>query len=192
MHTQTPPILEGLEQSDPDLTLKQTLYTRSVSTSKKGPSVPSLPSPASDLVIRCAEIGVTLRVEAGSLRYSGPRGAMTPELSAELSACKGLVIALLSAPDPPEKSPAWSPRLLPWRPTVAGWPIQLRQTWGNRANTLQDSGIAWHEAERVAFEEVRPSAPIRPIRTAEPSRPSWDGDLTETVSLADVRRMSDR
>jgi hypothetical protein len=41
-----------------------------------------------------------------------------------------------------------------WRATVARWPIARRQAWGDRANTLQDAGLGWKEAERTAFEEI--------------------------------------
>jgi hypothetical protein len=43
-----------------------------------------------------------------------------------------------------------------WRPTVARWPIDRRQAWGDRANALQDAGLNWKEAERTAFEEFMP------------------------------------
>jgi hypothetical protein len=41
-----------------------------------------------------------------------------------------------------------------WRVSVGRWPIERRQRWGNRANELQDAGLDWKEAERVAFEEI--------------------------------------
>jgi len=44
----------------------------------------------------------------------------------------------------------WPPR----DPRLAGWPIPRRQRWGERANALEDTGVHWAEAERLAFEEV--------------------------------------
>ncbi len=51
-----------------------------------------------------------------------------------------------------ERLDASSP--LPWRSLVADWPIELRQLWGDRANALQDDGLDWREAERIAFAEI--------------------------------------
>ena len=45
---------------------------------------------------------------------------------------------------------------VPWRSVVARWPIDRRQKWGDRANQLQDAGLGWKDAERVAFHELRP------------------------------------
>jgi hypothetical protein len=47
-----------------------------------------------------------------------------------------------------------TPSRLFWRVSVARWRIDRRQRWGNRANELQDAGLDWKEAERVAFEEI--------------------------------------
>jgi hypothetical protein len=44
---------------------------------------------------------------------------------------------------------------LPWRSVVARWPIDRRQRWGDRANQLQDAGLDWREAERIAFDELK-------------------------------------
>jgi hypothetical protein len=55
-------------------------------------------------------------------------------------------------PAEPEEPGAFS-RLF-WRGTIARWPIDRRQKWGDRANELQDAGFGWKEAERVAFEEL--------------------------------------
>jgi hypothetical protein len=45
---------------------------------------------------------------------------------------------------------------LPWRSVVSRWPIARRQEWGDRANRLQDAGLEWKEAERLAFDELKP------------------------------------
>jgi hypothetical protein len=62
----------------------------------------------------------------------------------------------------PSREPC-RPHPLPWRATVGGWPIERRQRWGDRANAIEDEGHSWHEAERLAFEEMTaPEASIEP------------------------------
>ncbi len=41
-----------------------------------------------------------------------------------------------------------------WRGIVAQWSLEARQSWGDRANELQDHGLDWKTAERKAFEEA--------------------------------------
>ena len=64
--------------------------------------------------------------------------------------------------EPPRAIEAEACSRLFWRPTVARWPIDRRQAWGDRANALQDAGLDWKEAERMAFEEIM--ADLKPSR----------------------------
>ncbi len=43
---------------------------------------------------------------------------------------------------------------LAYRSVVAGWPIEWRQQWGQRANELEETGLSWRDAETQAFVEV--------------------------------------
>jgi len=61
---------------------------------------------------------------------------------------------LVERPTWPESAEPEAFSRLFWRPSVSLWPIQRRQRWGDRANELQDSGLPWKDAERVAFEEI--------------------------------------
>lgn len=51
-------------------------------------------------------------------------------------------------------TPAWTPRPLPWRATLAAWPDEWRERWGRRANDYEDAGLPWFEAEALAFEDT--------------------------------------
>jgi hypothetical protein len=37
---------------------------------------------------------------------------------------------------------------------VADWPIEWREQWGLRANSLEETGLSWRDAETQAFVEV--------------------------------------
>ena len=76
-----------------------------------------------------------------------------------------------SAPTPVE--PNACSRLF-WRSTVSRWPINRRQAWGDRANALEESGMGWKEAERVAFEQVMANLPPGRLAAA-PARPRNPG-----------------
>jgi hypothetical protein len=52
-------------------------------------------------------------------------------------------------PSPP---PIFHP--LAYREVVADWPVEWRERWGRRANALEESGLAWRDAETQAFVEV--------------------------------------
>ena len=41
-----------------------------------------------------------------------------------------------------------------YRAVLANWPDEWRERWGLRANELQDTGLAWREAEVQAFIEI--------------------------------------
>ena len=43
---------------------------------------------------------------------------------------------------------------LAYRGVVANWPIEWRERWGRRANSLEEGGLAWRDAETQAFVEV--------------------------------------
>jgi hypothetical protein len=118
---------------------------------------------ADQILIEAGRLGIRLSArEGGRLGFDAPAGAMTDEMKAALVANRSEILARLKAPPatPGFLVERWRPRSLPWRSTVGSWPIHLRQRWGDRANALHDEGHAWHEAERIAFEEV--SASLRP------------------------------
>ena len=43
---------------------------------------------------------------------------------------------------------------LAYRSVVAGWPVEWRELWGQRANDLEETGLSWRDAETQAFVEV--------------------------------------
>jgi hypothetical protein len=43
---------------------------------------------------------------------------------------------------------------LAYRGVVANWPIEWREQWGRRANSLEEGGLSWRDAETQAFVEV--------------------------------------
>jgi hypothetical protein len=43
---------------------------------------------------------------------------------------------------------------LAYRGVVANWPIEWRERWGRRANSLEENGLTWRDAETQAFVEV--------------------------------------
>lgn len=58
-----------------------------------------------------------------------------------------------------------------WRVPLASWPDDLREAWGVRAGELQDGGLGWREAERLAYEEVaRSLADAGPAPVAAPAK----------------------
>jgi hypothetical protein len=57
-----------------------------------------------------------------------------------------------SLPQPASPPPIFHP--LAYRGVVANWPIEWREQWGQRANSLEDGGLAWRDAETQAFVEV--------------------------------------
>jgi hypothetical protein len=52
------------------------------------------------------------------------------------------------SPSPPQGRP---PRLA----ELATWTTDWRETWGRRANQLEDEGIPWPDHEVQAFDEVK-------------------------------------
>ncbi len=43
---------------------------------------------------------------------------------------------------------------LAYRSVVAGWPLEWRELWGQRANELEETGLSWRDAETQSFVEV--------------------------------------
>jgi hypothetical protein len=43
---------------------------------------------------------------------------------------------------------------LAYRGVVANWPVEWREQWGRRANSLEEGGLSWRDAETQAFVEV--------------------------------------
>lgn len=58
---------------------------------------------------------------------------------------------------------------LAYRGVVANWPVEWRERWGVRANSLEEDGLSWRDAETQAFVEVwnqlrhQPAAPAQPV-----------------------------
>ena len=57
--------------------------------------------------------------------------------------------SLRQATSPP---PIFHP--LAYRGVVANWPVEWRERWGRRANSLEEGGLSWRDAETQAFVEV--------------------------------------
>jgi hypothetical protein len=43
---------------------------------------------------------------------------------------------------------------LAYRGVIAKWPVEWREQWGRRANSLEENGLLWRDAETQAFVEV--------------------------------------
>jgi hypothetical protein len=43
---------------------------------------------------------------------------------------------------------------LAYRGVVAEWSVEWRERWGRRANTLEEQGLSWRDAETQAFVEL--------------------------------------
>ena len=75
---------------------------------------------------------------------------------------------------PASPPPVFHP--LAYRGVVANWPVEWREQWGKRANSLEESGLSWRDAETQAFVEVwnllrnhgsHQSAEPTPVSTAD-------------------------
>lgn len=53
---------------------------------------------------------------------------------------------------PRTPAPVFHP--LAYRGVVAEWSVESRERWGRRANELEETGLAWRDAETQAFVEV--------------------------------------
>jgi hypothetical protein len=56
------------------------------------------------------------------------------------------------AAQPSSPPPIFHP--LAYRGVVANWPVEWREQWGQRANSLEEGGLSWRDAETQAFVEV--------------------------------------
>ena len=68
---------------------------------------------------------------------------------------------------PPSPPPIFHP--LAYRGVVANWPIEWREQWGRRANSLEEGGLSWRDAETQAFVEVWNQ--VRNHSAGEPTEP---------------------
>ena len=104
---------------------------------------------ASDLLIEP-------NVEASRNLSSSDRATESPEESSivDLPLWYSVLVSRPTWEEAAETAESETLSRLFWRVSVARWPIDRRQRWGNRANELQDAGLDWKEAERVAFEEI--------------------------------------
>jgi hypothetical protein len=59
---------------------------------------------------------------------------------------------------------------LAYRGVVANWPVEWRERWGLRANSLEESGLSWRDAETQAFVEVWNQLRHRPAEPPAESR----------------------
>jgi hypothetical protein len=79
-----------------------------------------------------------------------------------------LLPLIVSPEDGLEEFPALDFKTFPYRTALANWPDEWRERWGHRANSLEEEGLAWREAESRAFfevqEERRTEVGIRSIR----------------------------
>lgn len=57
-----------------------------------------------------------------------------------------------SSQQPGSPPPVFHP--LAYRGVVANWPVEWREQWGRRANSLEEGGLSWRDAETQAFVEV--------------------------------------
>lgn len=64
---------------------------------------------------------------------------------------RGLATGVAEVPRP-VPPPVFHP--LGYRSVVAGWPLDVRERWGRRANEWEDRGLSWRDAETQAFVEV--------------------------------------
>jgi hypothetical protein len=148
----------------------------------------------SSLVVAFASRGIALSVKGDRISVNAPKGQTTPEDIEVLRQHKAGLLAYLAEQSAATSEPTTSaPRPLPWRPIVGGWPLSYRQRWGDRANALQDEGLSWHEAERLAFEELGGQLDDEPARPfPDPGGvPAWTRDPSLSVSMSDVRASID-
>lgn len=117
---------------------------------------------AARALVALAAAGVEVRAEGPALRLVGGRGAIGPELRAELPAVAPALHLVASGS---------------WRTDIETWPAALVEAWEERAAILTfDGGLAVELAERVAYLETAapppappPEAPCRECGTFGPS-----------------------
>ena len=87
---------------------------------------------------------------------------------------------------------------LAYRGVVANWPIEWREQWGRRANSLEEGGLSWRDAETQAFVEVwnqlRNQSAGQPVESTPVDEPPSETDPDQCarrlVVLSDRRRCS--
>jgi hypothetical protein len=67
---------------------------------------------------------------------------------------------------------------LAYRGVVAEWPVEWRERWGRLANTYEEKGLSWRDAEAQAFVEVWSE-----VRAQQSTQPT-----TSTLAAADAER----
>jgi hypothetical protein len=65
---------------------------------------------------------------------------------------------------------------LAYRGVVANWPVEWRERWGLRANSLEEEGLSWRDAETQAFVEVWNQLRQRPAEQPAESRAGADAE----------------
>ena len=85
--------------------------------------------------------GDQLKVEPPPVRSSGFRRPT-----------KSTAVNQERSPGARPTAPVFHP--LAYRSVVAGWPVEWRELWGQRANDLEETGLSWRDAETQAFVEV--------------------------------------
>jgi hypothetical protein len=53
-----------------------------------------------------------------------------------------------------DRREGWDPTF-PYRTALANWPDEWRERWGHRANSLEEEGLSWQDAEVRAFAEIQ-------------------------------------
>jgi hypothetical protein len=81
-----------------------------------------------------------------------------------------------SASSAQELSPAPIFHPLAYRGVIANWPVEWRERWGRRANSLEENGLSWRDAETQAFVEVWNQVRHQPTKEPGESRGSADAE----------------
>jgi TubC N-terminal docking domain len=100
------------------------------------------PAGTLDLLARLGALGAQLEADGDRLRLDAPRGALTPDLVAEVRRQKAALLVLVSGA---------------WRADLEAWPLEARDAYEERAAILEHmAGFSRDEAERWAFVEASP------------------------------------
>lgn len=118
--------------------------------------------------------GLKVELRGNRLMTFGPKSLawLSKSIMARKCEVAAYLKGLTGTAQPPAPSP--SPALeLPWRETVAGWPLNWREYWGRLANDLEAGGMPWQEAEARAFgmieAEMRSGAWRPPVAAPQPA-----------------------
>jgi hypothetical protein len=118
------------------------------------------------LIERCRLAGIRLRVEGTDLQYDGPKGAMTPDLIAELKAHKPAILAALAHP---EDVALW-------------WRVAVREPGGRTIEVDLPSGLTLCESTAYAERYHGPGCAVAPI--AGLPKPRAPLNLDEALRVA--------